>query len=67
MEKGLYANIQTILQDIKLRDARDSARSVAPLQKFADASLLDTTALSIDEAVDQVLKWYQSAGTHEAP
>ena len=68
MEKGLYANIQQILQGIKQRDARDSARSVAPLQKFADASLLDTTALSIDEAVDQVLKRYQqSAGTYEAP
>ena len=67
MEKGLYANIDTILQDIKQRDARDCARSVAPLRKFADASLLDTTALSIDEAVDQVLKRYQSAGTHEAP
>ena len=68
MEKGLYANIQPILQGIKQRDARDSARSVAPLQKFADASLLDTTALSIDEAVDQVLKRYQqSAGTYEAP
>ena len=67
MEKGLYANIQTILQDIKQRDARDSARSVAPLQKFADASLLDTTALSVDEAVDQVLKRYQSSSTCEAP
>ena len=54
-EKDLYANIENILQDIKQRDERDSARSVAPLQKCADASLLDTTSLTINEAVDEVL------------
>ena len=55
-EKDLRANIENILQDIKQRDERDSARSVAPLQKCADASLLDTTSLTINEAVDEVLK-----------
>ena len=55
-EKDLHANIENILQDIKQRDERDSARSVAPLQKCADASLLDTTSLTINEAVDEVLK-----------
>ena len=54
-EKDLHANIENILQDIKQRDERDSARSVAPLQKCADASLLDTTSLTINEAVDEVL------------
>lgn len=55
-EKDLHANIENILQDIRQRDERDSARSVAPLQKCADASLLDTTSLTINEAVDEVLK-----------
>lgn len=55
-EKDLYASIENILQDIRQRDERDSARSVAPLQKCADASLLDTTSLTINEAVDEVLK-----------
>ena len=54
-EKDLHASIENILQDIMQRDERDSARSVAPLQKCADASLLDTTSLTINEAVDEVL------------
>ena len=58
MEKGIDANIATLLQDIRERDARDSNRSVAPLQQGADASLLDTTLLNITQAVDEVLRLY---------
>lgn len=58
MEKGIDANISTLLQDIRERDARDSNRSVAPLQQGADASLLDTTSLNITQAVDEVLRQY---------
>jgi|ERR1019366_5793067 cytidylate kinase len=61
IEKGMDANITTLLQDIRQRDARDSARAVAPLQKSDDASLLDTTKLSIDAAVEQVLARYAAA------
>jgi CMP/dCMP kinase len=39
-----------VLQDMKLRDARDSGRATAPLQKAADALALDTTALDADAA-----------------
>ncbi|HSS46551.1 MAG TPA: (d)CMP kinase, partial [Burkholderiales bacterium] len=49
MEKGMYASISTLLQEIKERDLRDSQRSVAPLRQGADAGLLDTTSLSIEE------------------
>ncbi|MFA7243411.1 MAG: (d)CMP kinase [Sulfuricellaceae bacterium] len=57
IEKGMGDNIplSQILQDIKQRDERDSARSVAPLQQCADASLLDTSSLNIDEAVAAVM------------
>jgi cytidylate kinase len=61
IEKGMDANITTLLQDIRQRDARDSARAVGPLQKSDDASLLDTTKLSIDAAVEQVLARYAAA------
>ena len=61
IEKGMDANITTLLQDIRHRDARDSARAVAPLQKSDDASLLDTTKLSIETAVEQVLARYVAA------
>ncbi len=60
IEKGMSANILTLLQDLQERDARDAVRSVAPLQKCADAELLDTTQLSIEQAVQAVLGWYQS-------
>lgn len=60
IEKGMHANLSQILQDLQQRDARDSARSVAPLQKCADASLLDTNALTIAAAVNEVLLRYQA-------
>ena len=61
IEKGMDANITALLQDIQHRDERDSARAVAPLQKSDDASLLDTTRLTIDAAVEQVLARYAAA------
>ena len=60
-DKGIPANIQTLLQDLQERDARDAARSVAPLQQCADAHLLDTTRLSIEAAVAEVLSWYRAS------
>ncbi len=59
IEKGMSASIDTLLQDIRGRDARDSQRSAAPLQQAADASFLDTSNLSIEQAVAEVLKQYQ--------
>ena len=59
--KGMDANIATLLQDIRARDERDSARAVSPLQRASDASLLDTTKLSIEEAVEQVVTLYVAA------
>jgi cytidylate kinase len=58
-EKGIDANIRTLLRELRERDERDSARSVAPLQKAADARELDSTGLGIDEIVRQVLDWYR--------
>ena len=65
-EKGIDANIRTLLQELRERDERDSARSVAPLQKALDARELDSSGLGIEEIVRQVLDWYRQkvAGTH---
>ena len=59
-EKGMDANIANLLQEIRMRDERDSQRSAAPLQQDPGAGLLDTTALTIDQAVDSVLTDYRS-------
>jgi cytidylate kinase len=61
--KGVAANIRPLLQDLRERDERDSSRSVAPLQKGADAQLLDTTDLTIEQAVDTVLDWAREGVT----
>ncbi|WP_415035240.1 bifunctional 3-phosphoshikimate 1-carboxyvinyltransferase/cytidylate kinase [Azonexus sp.] len=61
IEKGFSANLPDLLADLQARDARDQARSVAPLRQEADAHLLDTDALSIEQAVDQVLAWFAAA------
>jgi cytidylate kinase len=58
--KGMSANMPALLQDIRARDERDAQRSVAPLQQAADAILLDTTALNIEQAVENVLIAYRS-------
>ena len=61
MEKGLSANMTILLQDIHERDARDSTRAVAPLQKCADAIEIDTTAMTVAEAVSKILALYAQA------
>ena len=61
MEKGLGANMAALLQDIRERDQRDSARATAPLKKCADAVLIDTTNMSAADAVAQVLALYKQA------
>lgn len=55
--KGLSANLADLLADLQQRDARDSQRAVAPLQQVEGAHLLETSTLSIEAAVAQVLAW----------
>ncbi|MBP7081121.1 MAG: bifunctional 3-phosphoshikimate 1-carboxyvinyltransferase/cytidylate kinase [Rhodocyclaceae bacterium] len=59
MQKGMPAKIRALLEDLQERDARDSARSVAPLKQGDDAECVDTTHISIDEAVSAVLSSIQ--------
>jgi CMP/dCMP kinase len=58
--KGFSANIQVLLQDLRERDARDANRSNSPLKAVEGAHHLDTTSMTIEEAVNQVLKWHQA-------
>lgn len=54
-EKGLAANLAGLSQEILERDRRDSARSVAPLRPAADAVVIDSTGMTVDEVVERVL------------
>lgn len=60
IEKGINANINSLQEEIRERDERDSHREIAPLQKRLDARLLDTTSLSIFQAQNSVLEWYRA-------
>ena len=58
--KGISAKLSDLLQDLQERDARDSSRGTAPLLVADGAKVLETSDLSIDQAVKTVLDWYQS-------
>jgi len=64
IDKGFPANMLALLQDLKERDARDTERAVAPLKPAEGAHLLETSELTIEQSVAQVLDWWRHrAGT----
>ena len=65
LDKERSANIAALLQDIRARDERDSKRSVAPLKQAPGAGLLDTTEMTIERAVQEVLARYRGQKTVE--
>ena len=56
--KGIDATLPDLLQDLKERDKRDTERTVSPLKPAEDAVTLDSTDLTIDEVVNQILKLF---------
>jgi cytidylate kinase len=56
--KGFSANIDDLLADLQARDDRDTHRTVAPLVPAEGAYILDTSDMTVDVAVEQVLHWY---------
>jgi cytidylate kinase len=61
LEKGLDANLASLVAEIRERDERDRARAVAPLKAPAAALEIESTALSIKEVLDRVLERARSA------
>ena len=55
IEKGISANLQDLLADMRARDARDTQRSVAPLVAAKDAHVVDSSTLTIDQTVQSIL------------
>jgi cytidylate kinase len=56
-DKGIDVSLAALSRDIEARDKRDSERSIAPLRPAADARLLDSSKLTIDEVTRTVLDW----------
>jgi cytidylate kinase len=55
IDKGISASLPALVADMQARDARDTARSVAPLKPAPDAMYLDTTQMDVESAVQAVL------------
>ena len=59
IEKGISANLTDLLRDMRERDARDTQRSAAPLVPAADAHVLDSSYLTIEQTVQAVLDFWK--------
>jgi cytidylate kinase len=55
-EKGVTANLAALSLEIAERDERDSTRSASPLVASADATMLDTTGMSVEDVIERVLR-----------
>jgi cytidylate kinase len=60
--KGISAKMEDLLMDLQARDDRDTHRTIAPLVPAEGAHVLDTSNLTADQAVEQVLQWYAAVG-----
>ena len=61
IEKGFPANMEDLVKDLTERDARDMARTEAPLKPAPSAFILDTSHITANEAVHQILSLYAIA------
>ncbi|MDY6429812.1 MAG: (d)CMP kinase [Bacilli bacterium] len=55
-EKGINMSYEDVLKDVQTRDHIDSSRAFAPLKQADDAIALDTSELSIEEVINEVLR-----------
>ncbi|WP_033828533.1 (d)CMP kinase [Bacillus andreraoultii] len=55
MKKRIPSDLEQIKSDIAKRDKLDSERKIAPLRKAHDAIEIDTTSLSIEQVVNQIM------------
>jgi CMP/dCMP kinase len=65
IEKGFSSTITGLSQVLRERDERDANRAVAPLRAAEDAVVIDSTHLSIEQTIEQVLgAWLAVTGGH---
>lgn len=60
-DKGFSSNMPQLLRELQARDDRDRNRSAAPLAPAEDAYQLDSSGLTIDEVVAQIVDWHGEA------
>jgi len=58
--KGIAVDVDSLREEIRVRDEKARTRAVAPLRRAGDAILVDTTDLAIDEVVDKIVRLARS-------
>ncbi|TGH58588.1 cytidylate kinase, partial [Escherichia coli] len=58
IDKGISASMQDLLSDLQARDDRDTHRAIAPLVPAEGAAILDTSHMTADEAINEVLRLF---------
>lgn len=66
IDKGIHANLAALSRELEERDRRDATRVVAPLKPAQDAVQIDSSALSIDQVVDLIVKQYRERTSGKA-
>ena len=61
--KGMSANMEDLLSDLNARDDRDTHRAIAPLVAAEGAHILDTSNMTAEQAIEEVLAWYAQRRT----
>ncbi|WP_338470110.1 (d)CMP kinase [Niallia sp. XMNu-256] len=56
LQKGYSSDLEKLKEEIALRDKLDSEREVAPLKKAEDATLINSTTLSINQVAERILE-----------
>ena len=54
-DKGIDANLSSLVEELRLRDDRDMNRKTAPLKPATDAIIIDTTTLDINQVMNEVM------------
>ena len=63
MSRGVVVSFETVLEEQEARDRRDAARDIAPMVPAADAILLDSTHLTLEQVIDRM----EEEVRHRAP
>jgi cytidylate kinase len=56
-DKGIGANLSSLVEELRIRDDRDMNRKTAPLKPASDAIIIDTTSLDIEQVTNEVMHW----------
>ena len=60
LKRGMPGHYEDVLLDLKSRDARDAGRDAAPLVEAADADRLDTSGLTVEQAIAEAVRMVEA-------